>query len=72
MRDVFNDIHLTEHLVELAGRSNLIRFFQTRLNGGYPLDAVYRDCLKVVCREPADEETGELVGAMAGISNRTE
>ncbi len=72
VRDVFNDIHLTEHLVELAGRSNLIRFFQTRLNGGYPLDAVYRDSLKVVCREPADEETAQLVAAMAGISNRSE
>ena len=72
VRDVFNDIHLTEHLVELAGRSNLIRFFQTRLNGGYPLDAVYRDCLKVVCREPADEETLSLVASMAGITNRAE
>jgi hypothetical protein len=71
-RELFNDVHLTQHLVDTIGRSNLCRFLQARLNGGYRLNAVYQECLKVLGWEIADPETRGLLDGLAQCSNTRE
>ncbi len=69
VRESFNDFHLTEHLVDLLGRGNVSRYFQARLNGGYPLNAIYQECLKVLGWDRNEPEIREAVNQLAGCGN---
>jgi hypothetical protein len=71
-REAFNDVHLTQHLVDMVGRGNLSRFLQARLNGGYRVNAVYQECLKVLGWEVTDPETRALLEAMGQCGNTRE
>jgi len=71
-RELFNDVHLTQHLVDTIGRGNLCRFLQARLNGGYRLNAVYQECLKVLGWETPDAETRNLLEGMGQCGNTRE
>ncbi|HKI97257.1 MAG TPA: hypothetical protein VKB51_02165 [bacterium] len=68
-RELFNDVHLTQHLLATIGRANLSRFLQARLNGGYRLNAVYQECLKVLGWEDADPETRNLMDSLGQCGN---
>lgn len=72
VREVFNDIRLTQHLVDMVGRANLCRYLQVRLNGGYRLNAVYQECLKVMGWELPDPELRALLDALAMCGNSRE
>ncbi len=64
VREVFNDIHLAQHLVDMIGRGNVARYLQTRLNGGYRLSAVYQECLKVLGWEVAQPQLRDLLESL--------
>jgi tetratricopeptide (TPR) repeat protein len=67
-REAFHDAHLTQHLVSLVSRPELCRYLHARLNGGFPLNAVYLECLPVLGLEP-DAETLELINGLAQCRN---
>jgi hypothetical protein len=71
-RELFNDVHLTQHLVNTIGRGNLCRFLQARLNGGYRLNAVYQECLKVLGWELTDPDTRALLDGLGQCGNTRE
>lgn len=68
-RRSFHDVHLTQHLVELIGRANVTRYLQARLNAGYPLTAVYQECLRVLGVDAGDPGTAELLNALGECRN---
>lgn len=68
-RELFHDFHLAQVLLELAGRPNVSRYLQSRLNGGYPLAAVYQECLRLLGADPHGPRTRQLLDAMEGCRN---
>ncbi len=68
-REVFHDAHLTQHLVLLIGRPNLSRYLQLRLNGGYPLNTIYQECLQVLGADSIDPEVSGWIQDLAACKN---
>jgi hypothetical protein len=68
-REVFHDVHLTQHLVALAGRPSLSRYLQMRLNGGYPLNTIYQECLHAMGAAPEDDEAQGWLQELAACRN---
>ncbi len=71
-RELFNDVHLTQHLVASIGRGNLCRLLQARLNSGYRLNAVYQECLKSLGWEISDPQTRSLLDGLMQCGNTRE
>ena len=72
VRTVFNDVHLTQHLVATVGRDNVSRYLQGRLNGGYPLNAVYQEGLKVLGWDSIDLAAKQVLDELATCTNTQE
>ncbi len=68
-REVFHDVLLTQTLVQLIGRPGLSRYLQARLGGGFPLNAVYQECLRVVGVEAPNARTAALLHELAACRN---
>ncbi len=67
-REVFHDVHLAQYLVDTIGRANVSRYLQSRLNGGYPLPAIYLECLRLLGHEELDPQVQQLIEAMDGCT----
>ena len=68
-RGVFNDFHLTQSLERVVGRTSVSRYVQTRLHGGFPLNAVYQESMRVLEVEPEGEEAKGLVQGLGECRN---
>ena len=70
-REVFHDFQLTQSLVDLVGQSGVNRYLQGRLGAGYPLLAIYSECLRVLGLE-ISQEAQQLLGELAQCGNSTQ
>ena len=68
-REAYHDFHISSLLVDLVGRPGISRYFQSRLNGGYPLPVAYRECLRLLGYNDLDANTCQLIEAMEGCTN---
>ncbi len=67
-REIFHDFHLTQHLVEMAGRPNVSRYLQSRMNARYSLAAAYQEALQVLGVDVAAEALRPLLEELAGCT----
>lgn len=68
-REIFHDFHHTQALVEMVGNPQLSRYLQSRLSGGYPLNTIYQEALKVLGVDVDHEETRQLIEDLAHCRN---
>ncbi|MCH7477387.1 MAG: hypothetical protein IIA14_04725, partial [SAR324 cluster bacterium] len=65
-RETFHDVHLAQKLEACVGRPHISRYLQSRLNGGYPLPAIYQEALRVLGFEAAAPEVRALLDELEG------
>jgi hypothetical protein len=71
-RETFHDPQLTQHLLGRVGRPSLSRYFQWRLNGGYPLNSIYHESLRVLGFDVSQPELARWIAGLADCGNSSQ
>lgn len=67
-REIFHDVYLCQHLVEMVGRPNISRYLQSRMNGRYSLSAAYQEALQILGVDVAAEDVRMLLEELTGCT----